>query len=323
MAEQENAVLISIESVVFDEKIYPRKELNLDEVDRLAELLADGVDLPPIDINQDKKLLDGRHRLMAHRKNGRKEIRTVFHVTENEYEAFVIACQKNSDHGRQLTKDERRDCVLRLYKQACEKKGPYGVADGEDKRIIAKSTGVSTRSVERITQELRKEVKENREQEVRQLSEEGEGKKQISRELNLKRDTVSRVIKRAEEGGAKTTTVAFAPPDNAGSDISQAIREEREKYGVTLQYFNDKLTQIEKLVKEYRLAGDRLRNDLIQFCQDVKDQGLKKEIDRVVSFVLDDHDEFYALYKRSNVIQASKPDTSNVFPLRGVEKKTA
>lgn len=325
---QENIVLINIDAVIFDSNLYPRKDIDPEEVNRLAELLADGVVLPPIDINQEKKLLDGRHRLMAHKKNGRKEIRSVFHVTKNEYEDFLIACRKNSDHGRQLTREERNNNIHRLYKQACDRKGPYGAADGNDLMIIARSTGVCVKTVRRLTQEARKEIKDARDQVVKQLTDQGETKKKISENLRLPRTTVRRAVEEMKgEGGQNGQMSILVTPTQGENDLSEAsriIREEREKYGVTLQYFKDKFRQVEKLVKEYRMSGDCLRNELIQFCQDVKDPDLKREIDRIIQPVLDDHDEFYAMYKRSNVIKSTgRNDSSKVVPIRQAEAKTA
>ena len=56
---------IKVENVIFRDDLYPRIETSATTVQKYAEDLSV---LPPIEINQDNKLIDGWHRWTAHKK---------------------------------------------------------------------------------------------------------------------------------------------------------------------------------------------------------------------------------------------------------------
>ncbi len=90
---------ISVADVVFRRDLYPRMQFRLELVARYKEFL---LDLPPIEINQRNELIDGWHRLEAHKQAGAATIRAVVTEVENDIEHLKTACLRNSRHGEQL-----------------------------------------------------------------------------------------------------------------------------------------------------------------------------------------------------------------------------
>ena len=90
---------VLIADVVFRRDLYPRSQLRLDIVARYKEFLPD---LPPIEINQHNELIDGWHRIEAHKKASVAKIRAVVTEVENDIEHLKTACLRNSRHGEQL-----------------------------------------------------------------------------------------------------------------------------------------------------------------------------------------------------------------------------
>lgn len=97
-----------------------RARIDENHVAELAEVLADGGTLPPVRVMYDgvtHHLVDGFHRLHAHRKAGLGEITaTVEKGTQRD--AILASCGVNSDHGLKRTNEDKRKAVLTLLEDA-------------------------------------------------------------------------------------------------------------------------------------------------------------------------------------------------------------
>ena len=111
---------IPINDVIFVRDCYPRDTFDLEYVQDLAERLDE---LPPIEINQNNELIDGRYRWEAHKARGMKRIRVVVTETQDQLHHVKLAVSRNSGppnkyniygHGQPLTREERRDIIQRL-----------------------------------------------------------------------------------------------------------------------------------------------------------------------------------------------------------------
>ena len=78
---------------------------------------ADLEALPPIEINQHNELIDGHHRVLAHRTNGVEQIPVTVTETHSDLDISSRATMANSKHGRPLTSSERKDAAIFLYGQ--------------------------------------------------------------------------------------------------------------------------------------------------------------------------------------------------------------
>lgn len=104
---------IPIVSVREDSRFYPREEYDESAVNRYR---LDLDSLPPIMIAEDGTLLDGKHRLIAHRIEQRQTIKArVYRVPEKYYRAY--AAYLNARHGLQLSMKEKRMEAERLLRE--------------------------------------------------------------------------------------------------------------------------------------------------------------------------------------------------------------
>ena len=72
---------MEIDKITIREDLYPRKKIDEQKVKEYSENLDK---LPPIVINQDKILIDGKHRVLAHKLAGKNEIEYTSEKTESE-----------------------------------------------------------------------------------------------------------------------------------------------------------------------------------------------------------------------------------------------
>lgn len=100
--------------LVIDPSLDPRNKRSKEKIQEYA----DNIDLlPPIDIDQNNRILDGIHRFLAHKDAGRETIAVEIFPVESEEEAIRHSISKNAIHGVPLShKDIRRICI-----QLCEK----------------------------------------------------------------------------------------------------------------------------------------------------------------------------------------------------------
>lgn len=94
-----------VDEIIWREDLYPRFEANQALIQRYAYAIEF---LPPIKINQNNILIDGFHRWKAYQLEEKKEIKVEIVETASEKELKRLAYQLNSNHGLQLSQDEKR-----------------------------------------------------------------------------------------------------------------------------------------------------------------------------------------------------------------------
>lgn len=148
---------IPVDQVVFRTDLYPRIEHNVATVQKYAEDLDV---LPPIEINQNHELIDGKHRLLAHQKNKAETIRAIVTPTRSDAELLELAIERNATHGLQLSRDDKRDMARRIYNATPEK-------DRDAVKVrLAKILSVSERTVRDWLSRIDKDAKEARDRRI-------------------------------------------------------------------------------------------------------------------------------------------------------------
>lgn len=127
-----------IQDIVFVKGIYPRLRKNDKTVEAYAEALQAGAEFPPIVVQKVLKevkgeqqeitiLMDGSHRLEAHKQNEKEEI-TVEHwkeetinYEENIDELKLEAAKYNIKHGDRLTSDDKKENARSIIKKDINK----------------------------------------------------------------------------------------------------------------------------------------------------------------------------------------------------------
>jgi len=107
----EKLLSVKVEDIKFLKDYYPRADFNNETVNAYR-LNIDA--LPPITVNKDLVLIDGYHRLLAHKLEGKKEIEAeVLDVPEEEI--LWYATKLNAKHGFQLRKEDKQRLARMFY----------------------------------------------------------------------------------------------------------------------------------------------------------------------------------------------------------------
>lgn len=148
MAKQ--AEKISIQSIVVDKTIYPRKHMEKGLVAEYIELLKSGGSFKERIVLEEgtNRVLDGIHRLEAFKEIGATEIEIVFHKIPDGMPPIVYAAFLNSQHGLRLEKNEKKEVA-----RAAIKANPL-----YDLKALSEALSVSLRSVEIWTEDLRAQL---------------------------------------------------------------------------------------------------------------------------------------------------------------------
>jgi len=104
---------VDITKIKVSSKLWPRESLNKESITRYMEYYEKGEGLPPITINKQKMLVDGRHRLEALKKIGRKAAQAQI-IDLPETEIYKKAILSNRKHGTPFTKGDRDEQIWTL-----------------------------------------------------------------------------------------------------------------------------------------------------------------------------------------------------------------
>ena len=144
-------VMIKTADVIHREDLYPRIKGGSP---RQVELYQQSLDqLPPIEVNQDNILIDGWHRWMAHREEGREALPAKVTQTTTEDELYFLSAERNAHHGLQLSMDDKRKMAREMFARSKERLGD------DD---IARRLKVSPRAVRGWLTDVKRAAKEHR-----------------------------------------------------------------------------------------------------------------------------------------------------------------
>jgi hypothetical protein len=114
-SKSDESTEVALGDIDLDCAIRVREKFNQEIVDKYAELIIEGVTLPPIKVfrvNGVLKVTDGQHRCRAAKKAGRETIKAII-VEGSEQEALMDALGANAQHGLpRSNKDKRRVAIL-------------------------------------------------------------------------------------------------------------------------------------------------------------------------------------------------------------------
>lgn len=142
--------MIPINDIEFVKELYPRFEVDEEVVQRYRNSIDD---LPPVRLDEDNRLIDGYHRLRAHRVEGEDEILAVVESVEDDSDFYKRAIEANTRHGHQLNREEKKSLARDLYEN--------GIVERTD---LGDLLGVSDSTARRYTDDIYKEQKEDRKQ---------------------------------------------------------------------------------------------------------------------------------------------------------------
>jgi len=140
---------VRVDDVQLVKELYPRDGWDNETVNRYMLNLDK---LPPIVLTRDHVLVDGYHRLLAHRTAGKTEIKARF-IDIPKDRVLWEAARLNAAHGRQLTKTEKMRLARIFYKN-------NGCTLQEISEVLAVSTGTLSGWLRNVIQQAREEQKQ-------------------------------------------------------------------------------------------------------------------------------------------------------------------
>ena len=188
---------IKIDEVKFIKELYPRFELDNYVVNQYRQSIET---LPPIVLSKNMILIDGYHRLIAHRLEEISEIEAEILDIDDKKEIFLEAIARNSSHGKQLQIEEKSKLAPKLYSM--------NVSLEEISRILA----ISKTKVYDWTSNLREKETERKDIEVLDLYLQCYSYNEIEEKLKMGHGTPSnRLLKTLEKISANGKILQ---PDN-------------------------------------------------------------------------------------------------------------
>jgi hypothetical protein len=148
---------LPVESVRVVVDLYPRTETKM--IESLVQQYADALDdLPPIVVARDGILVDGMHRLTAHKRAGRSTIKAIDLGNLSDAEIYDAALKYNNQHGRQLSRKEKHAAASRKWRDLSHLKPSERAAH------IAKLLSISTDAVYDATKNARDQEKKEQQE---------------------------------------------------------------------------------------------------------------------------------------------------------------
>ncbi len=184
---------IKVADVVYREDLYPRFEPNPALIQTYAACVEQ---LPPIEISQTNILIDGYHRLKAHESAGIGEIRCTVTTVDSEFQLELLAVERNSQHGAQLTPDEKKHYAVRWW-------------DARPEAEILKALSISRSTYDRWTRDRKKKRAEELRKEIYRLWMRCETQEAIAEAAGVSRPAVTEEIANFVKNGHVTDSDIF------------------------------------------------------------------------------------------------------------------
>ena|SRR3972149_4505102 len=195
-----------LSDIVFREDLYPRIEHNPQTVQSYAEDLSI---LPPIEVNQNKEIIDGWHRWTAHKKMSMQTIKVVVTKTISDAHFLELAIERNARHGLCLSREDKKSMARRIYHVTPESER------NEKKKHLASILSVDERTIRDWLSRIDKDAKEARNKRIFDLWLACWTQEEIAAKENVHEDTVNEIVSRISEDLPKSVKVLsdHADPD--------------------------------------------------------------------------------------------------------------
>lgn len=212
------ATVTPLDEIKWEPKIYPRGKWETSTVARYAEALDVGDVFPPIviednpdDPKADGRLLDGKHRLEAHRKAGRTEISAERHKIPEGMGAKYYAATLSARHGDRMSLAD----LKRLARECFDPK--QGGDPTQNVSAWGRHLGLANQTVFGWVGDIVNKGLEDRRAKVMRLTRLGWSQAEIAALLDVSQQTVSGDTNNPESGisGMRDAMVAGLPEAEA------------------------------------------------------------------------------------------------------------
>lgn len=175
--------LWDVAKVRVEQDLYPRQSTNPKLVERYRDCLDK---LPPIEVTPEGILIDGFHRLTAHKAAGLNSIPV--HVVDADADAVLrLAITRNNAHGFQLDLSDKQRLAREFYRKA--------LAAGQDRAAVLDELStlfsVSDRTLRRWCKDTQKRIRQNLKHQARQHWLDCRTQEESAAELGVSQQSIS------------------------------------------------------------------------------------------------------------------------------------
>jgi transposase len=178
---------LKVDSIHIPWELFPRVVTGMveEKVKEYADMIESGVEFDPILVwdkgNGEYWVVDGVHRLEAHKRAGRSTIKAELISCKDEIDCQIKAIQANLKHGLSIKKEEKISLVQKFYYHR-------GISVEE----LSKIFGVSERTIYRWVESVMKQKKEDLKEQFLKLRAQGLTQEAIAKMLGVGQATISR-----------------------------------------------------------------------------------------------------------------------------------
>ncbi len=168
-----------IKDIIIKMDLYPRFEPDQRKIQEYSENIDK---LPPIIINQDNVLIDGLHRIKAHKTAELTQIEVIEEKTSSDNEIYLRAIELNATHGLQLSYKDKQSIARKLY-------------DLKNRQRLIDALSISASAFDKWVKNKAEQLKKERENEAINLYLQAElTQKEVAERIGLSEAEISRIL---------------------------------------------------------------------------------------------------------------------------------
>jgi len=185
-----------IKDIIYREDLYPRFQAS----QKLIQQYANSIEyLPPIKVSQQKILIDGYHRLKAFQLEGKEDIPAEIIEVESEKQLKRLSYQLNSNHGLQLSQDEKRKYAVEMAEEFTNKE-------------LSSLLSINEATVSRWTKNKRDDLEQERDRKIIELYLRAwNTQEKIAKQFGVVKQTVSNAIEKSKKMQTQEIGQDFKP----------------------------------------------------------------------------------------------------------------
>ena len=221
-----------VDEIVFRDDLYPRIETSAATVQKYAEDLDV---LPPIEVNQNKVLIDGWHRWTAYKKVGREEIECAVTETRDDIHLLELAIERNARFGMQLSRKDKMAMARKIYHKTPMQER------GQAKQRLSEVLAMSYVTINRWLSRIDKDEEEARNAAILDLWLRCHTEEEIADQVGAARTSVQSVLTKIckfEISSIPGILTEDAPDESASESVKSEWERKRQEAIVKLNTSN-------------------------------------------------------------------------------------
>lgn len=253
---------------VWDESIYPRRQVDDNRVKKYERLMKDGHDFPPIVLEKGtQRLLDGKARVTA-AKNLDRDIE-YYEFDTSDYDPTLISAWFNSTHGEPLGRDEKKGLVQKAVQE--------GLYDVEK---LSALLAVPSSNVSSWVRDMKRAKQQEELDKAREMLEDGDQVSTVVSETDLSVDDVESVkdemLTKAKNDDSEEEDKDYSSRDvesEWGEQSEEEPEDEKSSDRIECPYCGSSTFRVEDVGGTAKIKIEDGEGDAIGYEEDSIDDG--------------------------------------------------